>query len=149
MSSETLIYRAQAELIGVYKGLADLMALAHKLPDQAAAAQMNALLGTTKTAMDKLQTRINEQDKEHQQVRGLFNIGRAINSMLEIESLLNLVVEMITSVTGAERAFLMLIDPASGQYFIHFDDGSTAWIPAQIASSLPKPRRTMILDLTT
>ncbi|MBI5876828.1 MAG: GAF domain-containing protein [Chloroflexi bacterium] len=115
MSSETLIHRAQAELIAVYKGLADLMALAHKLPDPAVATQTNTVLAQMKTAMDKLQTRINDQDKEHQQVRGLFNIGRAINSTLEIESLLNLVIEMITSVTGAERAFLMLSDSETGQ----------------------------------
>ncbi|MEP7198969.1 MAG: GAF domain-containing protein [Chloroflexota bacterium] len=115
MSSETLIHRAQAELVALYKGLGDLLPLAAKLPDPAAATKVNATLSQMKVALDKLQGRINEQDREHNQVRALFNVGRAINTTLDIDTLLSLVIEMIVNVTGAERTFLMLLDPETQQ----------------------------------
>jgi adenylate cyclase len=110
MSNETLIQRAQVELVAIYKGFGDLTALSGRLPDQAVSKQANTILLQMRTAMDKLQARINDQDREHMQVRGLFSVGRAINSTLELDTLLSLVIETILNVTGAERAFLMLLE---------------------------------------
>jgi len=110
MTNETLIQRAQIELVTIYKGFGDLTALSGKLPDPAVSKQASAILLQMRAAMDKLQSRINEQDREHMQVRGLFSVGRAINSTLELDTLLSLVIETILNVTGAERAFLMLLE---------------------------------------
>ena len=79
-----------------------------------------------------LQQRINEQDKEHMQVRGLFSVGRAINSTLEIDTLLSLLIETIIGVTGAERTFLMLMDQETQQLSIKVARGID---PAALANA--------------
>lgn len=118
MSTETLIQRAQAELITLYKNLTDLAALAGKLPDPAVTVQLNTYLSQMRGALDKLQGRIAEQDREHTQMRGLFSLSRAINSTIDLDALLTLVMDMIINVTGAERALLMLVDDDTKQLSI-------------------------------
>jgi adenylate cyclase len=115
---DSLIQRAQTELVALYKGLADLNTLATHLTDPTASNTVTTTLLRMSGALDKLQQRINEQDKEHVQVRGLFSVGRAINSTLEIDTLLSLLIETIIGVTGAERTFLMLMDQETQQLSI-------------------------------
>ncbi len=96
MSTETLVQRAQAELLTLYRGLSELSGLLDKLPNPALAQPADRWLTQLRGALDKLQTRIAEQDKEHAQLRSLFNVSHAINSTLELEPLLTLVSETIT-----------------------------------------------------
>jgi adenylate cyclase len=140
MSNETLIQRAQIELVAIYKGFGDLTALSGRLPDQAVSKQANTILLQMRAAMDKLQVRMNEQDREHMQVRGLFSVGRAINSTLELDTLLSLVIETILNVTGAERAFLMLLEGEEQQLAIKvargIDKSAQAGADFQISRSI-------------
>jgi adenylate cyclase len=45
----------------------------------------------------------------------LYEVGRYINSSLDLAELLELVVDSLIRVTGAERGFIMLADPDSGE----------------------------------
>jgi PAS domain S-box-containing protein len=115
MSTETLIQRAQVDLVTLYSGLTTLTNLVSKLSDPAIANEANTLLVKLRSSLDKLQSRISDQDKEHSQTRSLFAISRAINSTLDLDVLLSMVMDMIIHVTNAERAFLMLIDRETQQ----------------------------------
>jgi class 3 adenylate cyclase len=48
-------------------------------------------------------------------LQGLYEVGQAVNSSLELPQVLNQVMDRIIQLTGAERSFLMLKDEASGQ----------------------------------
>jgi signal transduction histidine kinase len=56
--------------------------------------------------------------RERQQLTTLFEVSQLVNSTLELNDLLEIVIDRAITVTGAERGFLMLRDEASGQ--LHF-----------------------------
>jgi adenylate cyclase len=74
------------------------------------AQQMQQLLPQFAASLDDLQAEFTAQAKEHEQLAALYNVSRAVNSTLDLAELLNLVMDMIISVTGAERGFLMLVN---------------------------------------
>lgn len=45
----------------------------------------------------------------------LYEVGRLVNSSLDMDRVLELVMDTVIQVTGAERGFLNLLDPASGE----------------------------------
>ena len=50
------------------------------------------------------------QDEEHDNLVALANIGQVINSSLDLNEVLRIVMDTIVRLTGAERGFLMLRD---------------------------------------
>ncbi len=56
--------------------------------------------------------------RERQQMATLFEVSQLVNSTLQLETLLEIVIDRAIGVTGAERGFLMLRDESSGQ--LHF-----------------------------
>lgn len=66
-------------------------------------------------ALSESNQQIEALAKELSQLRKLQEIGAIINSSLEMSEVLNLVMDSIVSLLGAERAFLMLIDEETGQ----------------------------------
>jgi signal transduction histidine kinase len=56
--------------------------------------------------------------RDRQQMTTLFEVSQLVNSTLQLEDLLQIVMDRAITVTGAERGFLMLRDEASGQ--LHF-----------------------------
>ncbi len=56
--------------------------------------------------------------RERERLATLFEISQLVNSTLQLEDLLEIVMDRAIAVTGAERGFLMLRDEASGQ--LHF-----------------------------
>jgi signal transduction histidine kinase len=56
--------------------------------------------------------------RERQQMSTLFEVSQLVNSTLQLEILLEIVIDRAIAVIGAERGFLMLRDEASGQ--LHF-----------------------------
>jgi len=56
------------------------------------------------------------REREHMTI--LFEISQLVNSTLQLEDLLEIVIDRAIAVTGAERGFLMLRDESSGQ--LHF-----------------------------
>ncbi len=77
--------------------------------------QINVLLPQFEISLNELQTELVAQEKEHEQLAALYNVSQAVNSTLDLGNCLNLVMDMIISVTGAERGFLMLIDEQTGE----------------------------------
>ncbi|MFB0546175.1 MAG: GAF domain-containing protein, partial [Anaerolineae bacterium] len=77
--------------------------------------QVGSLLSQFNLSLAGLQAELAAQEKEHEQLITLRDVGRVVNSTLNLENLLNLVMDKIISVTGAERGFLMLIDEETGE----------------------------------
>ncbi|RMG89686.1 MAG: adenylate/guanylate cyclase domain-containing protein [Chloroflexi bacterium] len=65
--------------------------------------------------LESLEQRVKAQEKEHQQLRALQEIGAAINSSLDLQQVLSFVMDAIITLTHAERALLLLIDEETGQ----------------------------------
>ncbi|MGB9723785.1 MAG: ATP-binding protein [Chloroflexia bacterium] len=56
--------------------------------------------------------------RERERLATLFEVSQLVNSTLQLDDLLEIVLDRAIAVTGAERGFLMLRDEASGQ--LHF-----------------------------
>jgi adenylate cyclase len=65
--------------------------------------------------LEDLTRRIEAQEKEHQQLQALQEIGAVINSSLDLNQVLTVVMDAIISLTQAERAILLLIEEETGQ----------------------------------
>jgi adenylate cyclase len=65
-------------------------------------------------SLDKLVAELDAQKSEHDQLIALYDVSQVVNSTLNLEELLNLVMDVIIEVTRAERGFLMLIDEDTG-----------------------------------
>jgi adenylate cyclase len=66
----------------------------------------------------RLTQKITEREAERNDLLALANIGRAINSSLDLNEVLRIVMDTIVQLTGAERGFLMLRD-GRGELSIH------------------------------
>ena len=53
--------------------------------------------------------------KEHEQLLAICSVSQAANSTLDLEQVLNIVMDTIIRLTGAERGFVMLLDDATGE----------------------------------
>ena len=74
----------------------------------ASSEQLIRLLVPMRQKMNALEEKLRSESIERQQLQALQNVGAAINSSLELKDVLNTVMDAIISLTGAERAFLML-----------------------------------------
>ena len=57
-------------------------------------------------------------EKSKKEMETLVEIGKAINSVLDMDCLLNLIIDMVIKVVGAERGFLMLKDKETGELLV-------------------------------
>jgi PAS domain S-box-containing protein len=73
------------------------------------------LLTPVKLTLEALARRVENQEKERQQMRALQEVGAVINSSLDQSQVLNTVMDTIIELTGAERGFLMLVDESTGE----------------------------------
>jgi adenylate cyclase len=55
------------------------------------------------------------QGTKQEELEALYGVGRAIGSSLDLPQVLNEVMDQIIRLTEAERSFLMLLDPTSGE----------------------------------
>lgn len=77
--------------------------------------ELARLLIFARRTMEDLERRVKAQEKERSQLRALQDIGAAINSSLDLNQVLNAVMDAIISLTGAERAILLLSNEESGE----------------------------------
>ena len=56
------------------------------------------------------QAELAAEEKEHEQLTALYEVSQVVNSTLDLSGVLNIVMDTIVSLTGAERGFLMLLD---------------------------------------
>ncbi len=66
-------------------------------------------------AIRALRQEIAHTRHEREQLGTLYEISQALNSTLSLEPLLDLVMDRVIAVTGAERGFLMLLDEETGE----------------------------------
>ncbi len=66
-------------------------------------------------SLSGLEKDLTAREKEHEQLRAVFDVSQAINSTLNLSEVLNRVMDNIIALTGAERGFLMLSDEETGE----------------------------------
>ena len=67
-------------------------------------------LGNLESSLDQLSKKMEVFETEHSNLRALAGIGQVVNSTLELDSVLQIVMDTIVRLTRAERGFLMLRD---------------------------------------
>lgn len=85
-------------------------------PSQPAQGDIQNLLGPMQQSLQELETRIKRHEKEREHLHALQAVGAAINSSLELQQVLQEVMDAIIALTGAERAFLMLMNDNTGAF---------------------------------
>jgi adenylate cyclase len=63
-------------------------------------------------------TKTKELEEKHRRLTALYEVSRSLNSVLDLEGVLNLAMDAVIGVTGAERGFAMLLDPKSGEWVL-------------------------------
>lgn len=79
-----------------------------------ASGEFMRLLAPAKRTLQNLERRLQAQDKERKQFRALQDVSSALNSSLDTDEVLNLVMDTMIQITGAERGFLMLMNEDTG-----------------------------------
>jgi adenylate cyclase len=95
------------------KALRDAFDSLHDLlhrPSALPAGALDRTLAQMREAIEHLQREWLAQQREEDELRALVHISRAINSTLDLATVLNGVMDHIIELTGAERSFLMLMD---------------------------------------
>ncbi len=64
---------------------------------------------------EALNTSINNLKRQRNELETLYEIARVLNSTLDLDSVLQLVMDQMISVVNAERGFLMLVNPATNE----------------------------------
>src|SRR5205085_3664096 len=62
-----------------------------------------------------LNTSISNLKRQRNELETLYEIARVLNSTLDLDSVLQLVMDQVIKVVNAERGFLMLINPSTGE----------------------------------
>ncbi len=88
----------------------DLKAVRDALDALSATPELNAVVGQMHGAIERLQHEWQAQQREEEELRALVQVSRAVNSTLDLAAVLNQVMDHIIELTGAERAFLMLLN---------------------------------------
>ncbi len=76
--------------------------------DMQTADELSRLLIYVRRSIEGLEQHVKEQDKRHSQIKALQDIGKVINSSLDLEEVLSFVMDAIIHLTKAERAILLL-----------------------------------------
>ena len=77
--------------------------------------EMSQLMLLQRRQIDELQRHFNARESEHTHSVALQEVAATINSSLELDQVLNQVMDVIITLTNAERAMLLLIDEESGR----------------------------------
>jgi len=73
---------------------------------------LDAALPQMRQVAERLEREWLAQQREQEELRALVQVSQAVNSTLDLATVLNQVMDHIIELTGAERAFLMLINEA-------------------------------------
>lgn len=76
--------------------------------------ELTRLLTYVQRTLEEVDLRVRAQATERDQLRALQEVGAAINSSLEPDEVLRVVMDVIISLTKAERAMLLLLDEETG-----------------------------------
>lgn len=76
---------------------------------------LNRILLPGRRILDTLERQIKDHEQERMQLRALQEVGSALNSSFNLVEVLNVVMDTMIKITGAERGFLMLMDDETGE----------------------------------
>ena len=105
------VVRLREELIAV----ARLLAHQGAGPGTPLGDHLRPRLDAFQQALDRLERDLEAQADERAQMGALAEVARVVNSSLNLSEVLNRVMDEIIHLTGAERAFLMLLDAETGK----------------------------------
>ena len=94
----------QANMI-LDKAVELLKAQPHPLPSDA-----EKLLRDVRSKVEKLSAQVKKTEEEREDLLALADISQIVNSSLDLNTVLQIVMDTIIRITGAERCFLMLRD---------------------------------------
>lgn len=77
--------------------------------------ELDRLLNFVRRNLENLERRVKAEEKEREQLNALQEVGAVINSSLDLNQVLNVVMDAIIRLTKAERALLLLVDDESGK----------------------------------
>ena len=64
---------------------------------------------------EALNTSISNLKRQRNELETLYEIARVLNSTLDLDSVLQLVMDQVINVVNAERGFLMLVNPSTNE----------------------------------
>lgn len=100
---------------------------------------LNRILLPGRRILDTLERQLKDHEEERIQLRALQAVGAALNSSLNPADVLNVVMDTMIQITGAERGFLMLMDEDTGDVTVQAARNikqETIEDPTEISSSV-------------
>jgi PAS domain S-box-containing protein len=115
-NSSRPIVPGQDSIIALREGLTNVTRIIarHRGAD-ALVAELSQHLLALQDMLMQLERELEAQAPERGELAALSGISSAIGSSLDLTEVLNEVIDQIIRLTGAERAFLMLVDPETGE----------------------------------
>lgn len=104
-----------------------------------ASRSLNRILLPGRRILDTLERQLKDHEEERIQLRALQAVGAALNSSLNPADVLNVVMDTMIQITGAERGFLMLMDEDTGDVTVQAArniNQETIEDPSEISSSV-------------
>ena len=94
--------------------LNDLKVALEQLSKQTLPAQTRGIIQTARIRLDQL-TRAISSDTQESRLAALYRVSQSLGRSLNLDEVLNQVMDAIIELTGAERGFLTIIDPTTGE----------------------------------
>jgi len=114
-SSKTTV-PGQDSIVALREGLTNITRIITRHRGAGAlAAELAQHLSALQDVLAHLEQELATQALEQDELAALYGISRAIGSSLDLPEVLNEVMDQIIHLTGAERSFLMLVDPDTGE----------------------------------
>ncbi|MEM8860274.1 MAG: adenylate/guanylate cyclase domain-containing protein [Chloroflexota bacterium] len=104
-----------------------------------ASKSLSRILLPGRRILDTLERQLKDHEEERIQLRALQAVGAALNSSLNPADVLNVVMDTMIQITGAERGFLMLMDEDTGDVGVQAArniNQETIEDPTEISSSV-------------
>ena len=110
-------FPGQEDIVLLREGLANVARIVdrHRRAGIPFASELALHLPALQNLLAHLEQELTTQAPEREELAALYDIGRAIGSSLDLAEVLNEVMDQIIRLTGAERSFLMLVDPETGE----------------------------------
>jgi len=114
-SSETT-FPGHDNIVALREGLTNVTRIiARQRGADALVAELSQHLLALQDLLANLERELTTQASERDELAALYDITHAIGSSLDLAEVLNEVMDQIIHLTGAERSFLMLVDPETGE----------------------------------
>ncbi len=115
-NSSTKKIPGQENIIALREGLNNINRIvARQRGADMLVAELSQYMIALQNILTQLEQELTTQMSERDELAALYNVSHAISSSLDLSEVLNDVMDQIIRLTGAERSFLMLVDPDTGE----------------------------------